>query len=473
MAKEYDLVILGGGTGGYVAAIRAAQLGLKAAIVEKDKLGGTCLHKGCIPSKALLKSAEVYRTAKEADQFGIMTEHPTINFSKVIERKNQIVSKLYTGVQYLIKKGKIDVYSGTGRILGPSIFSPLPGAISVEYEDSPENDILQPKNVIIATGSRPKHLPGLPNDKEIMTSDEALALDKLPQSIVIVGGGVIGIEWASMFIDFGVDVTVLETADQIVPNMDKEIALELRKSLENKGMKIDTNTTVLTDTYVNDGKTVRISAESGDQQTEYSAEAILISVGREGNIDNIGLQNTGITTKNQLIEVNSYYQTNDKHIYAIGDCIGGLQLAHVAAMEGIRAVEHIAGEKLEEFDLRSIPSCIYSHPECASIGMTEKQALNENYQIKIGKFPFQANGKALIQGNADGFVKIIADKHTDDILGVHIIGENATELISEASLATLLDATPWEISTAIHPHPSLSETIGEAALAVDGNALHI
>lgn len=475
MALEYDVVILGGGTGGYVAAIRASQLGLKTAIVEKGKLGGTCLHKGCIPSKALLRSAEVLRLAKdEADSFGVSTGEVTLDFGKVQSRKESIVSGLHNGVQGLMKKGKIDVYEGMGRILGPSIFSPMPGTISVEYENGEENEMLIPNNVIIATGSRPRTLPGLDIDgTHVMTSDEALAMESLPASILIIGGGVIGIEWASMLNDFGVDTTVVEYADRILPTEDADISKEMEKLLKKRGVKIITSAKVLPDTLQTGEGSVSISAETGDGTETFSAEKVLVSVGRQANTEGIGLENTDIELDRGYIKVKKTYQTKESHIYAIGDVIGGLQLAHVASHEGIAAVEHIARKEPSHVDVELVPRCIYSSPEAAAVGLTEAEAKERGHEVKIGKFPFKAIGKALVHGESEGFVKIIADKETDDLLGVHMIGPHVTDMISEAGLAKVLDATPWEVASLVHPHPTLSEVMGEAALAVDGKAIHM
>ncbi|MCY7765365.1 dihydrolipoyl dehydrogenase [Bacillus inaquosorum] len=473
MATEYDVVILGGGTGGYVAAIRAAQLGLKTAVVEKEKLGGTCLHKGCIPSKALLRSAEVYRTAREADQFGVETEGVSLNFEKVQQRKQAVVDKLAAGVNHLMKKGKIDVYNGYGRILGPSIFSPMPGTISVERGNGEENDMLIPKQVIIATGSRPRMLPGLEADgKHVLTSDEALQMEELPKSIIIVGGGVIGIEWASMLHDFGVKVTVIEYADRILPTEDQDISKEMESLLKKKGIQFVTGAKVLPDTMAKTSDDISIQAEKDGETVTYSAEKMLVSIGRQANIEGIGIENTDIVTENGVISVNENCQTKESHIYAIGDVIGGLQLAHVASHEGIIAVEHFAGLNPHPLDPTLVPKCIYSSPEAASVGLTEEEAKENGHNVKIGKFPFMAIGKALVYGESDGFVKIVADHDTDDILGVHMIGPHVTDMISEAGLAKVLDATPWEVGQTIHPHPTLSEAIGEAALAADGKAIH-
>jgi dihydrolipoamide dehydrogenase len=472
MAQEYDLVILGGGTGGYVAAIRAAQLGLKTAIVEKGKLGGTCLHKGCIPSKALLRSAEVYATTKHSADFGVVTGEVSLDFGKVQERKSKIIAQLHKGVQHLMTQGKIDVFEGLGRILGPSIFSPMPGTISVEMNSGEENEMLLPKNVIVATGSRPRTLPGLEIDGElVITSDEALELNTLPNSIIIVGGGVIGIEWASMLSDFGVEVTVIEYADRIIPTEDKEVSREMQRLMKKKGIKVVTSAKVLPESLIRDNG-VTISAEVKAGVKEFKAEKLLVSVGRQANVEGIGLENTEIQVEKGYISTNEYYQTKESHIYAIGDVIGGLQLAHVASHEGMIAVEHIAGKDPSSMNYDLVSRCIYSNPEVSSVGITEEQAKEKGHKVKVGKFSFRAIGKALVYGESDGFVKIVADEETNDILGVHMIGPHVTDMISEAGLAMVLDATPWEIGHTIHPHPTLSEAIGEAALAVDGKAIH-
>jgi dihydrolipoamide dehydrogenase len=472
MAKEYDLVILGGGTGGYVAAIRASQLGLKTAVVEKGKLGGTCLHAGCIPSKALLRSAEVYAQTKNSETFGVVASDVRLDFAKVQARKAAIIEQLHKGVQHLMKKGKIDVYAGTGRILGPSIFSPLPGTISVEMNDGSENEMLVPKNVIIATGSRPRTLPGLDIDGElVMTSDEALQMETLPSSMIIVGGGVIGIEWASMLNDFGVDVTVLEYADRILPTEDHDVSKEVEKLLKRRGIAIVTGAKVLPET-LEKGNGVMIKAEHNGESKTFTAEKMLVSVGRQANIEGIGIENTDIVIEKGFIQTNEFYQTKESHIYAIGDVIGGLQLAHVASHEGIVAVEHIAGQNPSPIDYTMISKCVYSRPEVASVGLTEEEAKAKGYDVKVGKFPFKAIGKALVFGEAEGFVKIVADQKTNDLLGVHMVGPHVTDMISEAGLARVLDATPWEVAHTIHPHPTLSEAMAEAALAVDGKAIH-
>ncbi|GAK39931.1 dihydrolipoamide dehydrogenase [Paenibacillus sp. TCA20] len=471
MAIHCDVAILGGGTGGYVAAIRAAQLGKEVVLIEKDKLGGTCLHKGCIPSKSLLRSAEVYAEIKDSASYGIETTEATLVFPKVQERKNAVVEQLHQGVQYLMRKNKITVLQGKGRVVGPSIFSPKSGAVAVEL-DNGEMENVVPSHLIIATGSRPRILPGLePDGRYILSSDEALNLEELPESIIIVGGGVIGIEWASMLNDFDVKVTVVEAADQILPQEDGDIAAEMQRQLTKRGVRVVTGAAVEPSTYgIQDGRAaIEMKTKKGTETL--MASQILVSVGRTANVEGIGIENTDIKTKNGFIQVNGNLQTGEPHIYAIGDCIGGLQLAHAASHEGIRAVNHIADAAMHVSPDHLIPRAIYSRPEAASVGYTEQQARELGFSVKTGKFPFQAIGKSLVYGNRDGFAKVIADEATNDILGVHLIGTHVTDMISEAALAMLLDATPWEVGQLIHPHPSLSEIIGEAMLDVDGNAI--
>ncbi|MGQ3477532.1 dihydrolipoyl dehydrogenase [Paenibacillus sp. TY11] len=473
MTIHCDVAILGGGTGGYVAAIRAAQLGKEVVIIEKDKLGGTCLHRGCIPSKALLRSAEVYATIKESAQYGIETSGAQLVFPKVQERKEAVVEQLHQGVQFLMRKNKITVLSGKGRVIGPSIFSPKSGAVAVELEDG-EMEMIVPAHLIIATGSRPRVLSGLEPDGEfILSSDEALTMEELPASLIIVGGGVIGVEWASMLIDFGVEVTVVEAANRLIPTEDEDVSREMQRLLTKRGVKVLTGSQVLAETYGKDEEGVQIDVQKGEETETLSASKLLISVGRQANVENIGLENTDIRVERGFISVNEHLQTNEPHIYAIGDCIGGLQLAHAASHEGLQAVHHLAGEEFHSVPNHLIPRCIYTRPEAASVGLTEQEARERGHQVKTGKFPFQAIGKSLVYGSRDGFVKVVADEETNDILGVHMIGTHVTDLISEAALAQLLDATPWEVGQLIHPHPTLSEILGEAMLAVDGQAIGI
>lgn len=473
MAIQCDVAVLGGGTGGYIAAIRAAQLGKEVVIIEQDKLGGTCLHRGCIPSKALLRSAELYAQMKESAAFGIETSGLTLVFPKVQERKRKIVEQLHKGVQYLMRKHNIKVIQGKGRVTGPSIFSPKSGAVAVELADG-EMETVVPANLIIATGSLPRTLPGLvPDGKHVLSSDEALVLEELPGSMIIVGGGVIGVEWASLLSDFGVEVTIVETADQLLPAEDEDVARELRKQLEKRGVKVLTGVKVDSKSCEIQEGQVHISALQGEKSLQLQSDKLLLSIGRQANVENIGLENTDIGLEGGFIRVNEYMQTTEPHIYAIGDCIGGLQLAHAASHEGLTAVHHLAGESPYGYHASQVPRCVYTRPEVASVGLTAKEAKSKGYAVKEGKVPFSAIGKALVHGESGGFVKMVADARTNDILGVHMIGPHVTELISQAALAELLDATPWEIGQAVFAHPTLSEIIGEAALAVEGNSLSL
>jgi len=471
MSTNYDIVVLGGGIGGYSAAIRAAQLGKTVAMIERDKIGGTCLHRGCIPSKALLRSAEVFALIGGSEEYGIETSRVHLNFAKVQERKVKIVEQLHRGVEYLMKKNKIHVVNGSGRIIGPSIFSPKSGAVAVELADG-EIETFVSTNLIIATGSRPRSLPGLEMDGvHVISSDEALTMDALPNSILIIGGGVIGVEWASMLSDFGVEVTIIEFEQRLVPTEDEEVSKEIERLFKKRKIKIVTNAKVLPETVAIKNGIVHLQAEHKGKKTAVQAEKVLVSVGRQANVENIGLESTDVKLERGVIRVNSSMQTSETHIYAVGDVVGGLQLAHVAAHEGIMAVEQIAGLNPHVYGAHLAPKCIYSRPEMASVGWTEKQARERGYELKVGKFAFKAIGKALIYGETDGFVKVIADVKTNDIIGVHMIGPHVTDYIAEAALAQMLAATPWEVSQTIHPHPTMSEALAEAMLAVDGLAM--
>lgn len=471
MTKNYDFVILGGGPGGYTAAIRAAQLGKTVALVEKDKLGGTCLHRGCVPSKALLRSAEVFVQTKESAAFGVKTGEVALDIGQVHARKRQIVDQLHKGVQFLMKKNKIDVYIGSGRVTGPSIFSPRSGAVAVELADG-ESVLLAGDKLIIATGSRPRLLPGLEPDEHVLTSDEALELEMLPESLIIIGGGVIGVEWASMMNDFGVDVTILEYEKRLLPQEDADVSRELERLFKKRKIKVVTGAKVLPDTVVSGGDRVTLQAEVKGKPETFTADKVLVAVGRSANGDGLGLENTDVQVERGEIRVNGHLQTKESHIYAIGDVIGGLQLAHAASHQGIAAVEHACGLATEPPAPERVPRCVYSRPEVASVGLSEAEAKKRGHEVKTGKFSFQALGKAMVLGETDGFVKVVADAATDDILGVHMIGPQVTDMISEAALARVLDAVPWEIGQTIHPHPTLSEALSEAMLAVDGRAIN-
>ncbi|SCW27313.1 dihydrolipoamide dehydrogenase [Paenibacillus tianmuensis] len=473
MSHTFDMVVLGGGIGGYTAAIRAVQLGKSVAIVEQDKLGGTCLHRGCIPSKALLRSAEIFALMKDSDKFGVGAEAVTLDYSKVASRKDAVVEQLYSGLQFLMKKNKITVFQGKGRLIGPSIFSPRSGTVSV---DQGEDEILTllPEKVVIATGSRPRSLPGLETDGEtILNSDEALRLEKLPASAVIIGGGVIGVEWASLLSDFGVQVTVVEFAPRLLPSEDEDVSRELERLLKKRGVSVRTGTKVLTESVRKHEGGVTLNVEHREEQAELSAEIALVCVGRQANVEGIGLENTDVKVEGGFVRVNDSMQTAELHIYAIGDCIGGLQLAHAAAHEGLTAAEHAWGLQPHKVEPHRVPRCVYSRPETASIGWTEREAKERGRDVKVSKVHFRALGKAIVLGETDGFIKVVADKETNDLLGVHMIGPHVTDYISEAALAQLLDATPWEIGQTIHPHPTLSELLGEAMLAVDGRSINM
>lgn len=469
MAEQTDLLILGGGTGGYIAAIRAAQKGLNVTVVEKNKVGGTCLHSGCIPTKALLRSAEVFDTIKSAEMFGIETDNKQVaNFKKIQERKQSIIDQLHGGVQGLMKNNKIKVLEGEGAILGPSIFSPVSGAVAVTFNDkSKEEEIIVPKNVIISTGSTPRSLPNLPLDEEnILSSDGMLQLEELPKSIVIVGGGVIGVEWASLLNSLGVEVTIVEFLDRLLINESSTISRQLKKSLEAKGIKILLSSKVES-ADIKKGK-VDVSIEGQDKLI---VDKVMVAIGRTPNVNGFGLQNTSVKYGDKGIEVNEFYQTTEDHIYAIGDCIDTMQLAHVAMKEGELAVAHMLGETIEPLNYTNVPRGVYTNPEVASVGYV-KDNVPEGKKVKVGTFNFTGNGKALVYGAKEGFVEVIRDLETDDLLGVSIIGPHATDLISEASTSIYLDATPLEIGEAIHPHPTLTEVIQEAALDTYGIAIH-
>lgn len=477
MPIEVDVAVLGGGPGGYTAAVRAAQAGRTVALIEKDKLGGTCLNRGCIPSKALLRSAEVFATLKEAAAYGIRIpeDGTAVEWDSVMSRKNAIVEQLHRGLQALMSQHKIQVIRGAGRIIGPSIFSPRSGAVAVELADG-ESETVVPRHLIIATGSRPRRLESLPYDGvHVVTSDEALEWPSLPASAIIIGGGVIGIEWASMLSDFGSKVTLVETADRILPGEDKDVSNELAKLLKKRGVDVYTGAKLdVASCAVSEGE-VAVEVMAGGTNVKIAAERMLVSVGRQGNVENQGFENTDVRTENGFVKVNPVtLQTGEPHIYAIGDCIGGVQLAHAAMHEAAVAVDHLLGraDGTSRAADRDVPRCIYSRPEAASVGWSEEAAKASGYDVKTAKIPMRIFGKALVHGDADGFAKVVADRATGDLLGVSLIGAHATDLIAEASLAKLLDAVPWEIGRAIHPHPTLSEALQEVMAALEGTAGH-
>ncbi|MEJ7748676.1 MAG: dihydrolipoyl dehydrogenase, partial [Candidatus Limnocylindrales bacterium] len=468
-------VVLGAGTGGYSAAFRAAQLGLKVALVDEDKIGGTCLHRGCIPTKALLESAAVADRIRHARDFGLsLPGEPEIDYAAVAARRDAVVKRMWTGLKSLVDKNKVTWVAGRGR---------LEGAHKVRVSQAGEDGspggggdrTLQATDIILATGSRVRSLPGLNLDgQRIVSSDEVLTMTTLPRDIVIVGAGAVGVEFASMFHDVGVKVTLLEYAPRIVPLEDAEVSKVLERSFAKRAITVMTSArfdpaSVTTDEA---GMCVMVGPE-GEAAQELRAEMMLVATGRAANIEEIGLDTTTVETDRGVIKVNGRMRTKEPHVYAIGDIIGGLWLAHTAAHEGIIAAHVIAGESdVHEMDYTKQPRATYCRPEISSIGLTEEQVKAAGIPYKVGKVPFQAIAKAIIGGEYEGFAKIIANSQNHDTLGVHIVGPHATDLIAEASLAFDLEATPWEIGAATHAHPTFSEIIGEAAMAVDGRSIN-
>jgi len=474
-SNDFDLVVLGAGTGGYTAAFRAAQLGLKVALVDEDKLGGTCLHRGCIPTKALLESAALAERLRHAKDYGlVLPGEATVDYAAMAARRDAVVKRMWTGLKTLITKNKVTWVEGRGRLDGPGKVRVLqPGEDGTPGAGGER--VLQATDIILATGSRVKSLPGLtPDGKRIVTSDDILKMDTLPASIVIVGAGAVGVEFASMFHDVGVAVTLLEYLPGIVPLEDGEVSKALERSFTRRGISVTTNArfdpaSVKTDKA---GVSLMVGPE-GKEPAEVRADLLLVATGRAANIEDIGLETTKIETDRGVIKVNGHMRTKEPHVYAIGDIVGGLWLAHTAGHEGLTAAHVIAGETdVHEIDYLRQPRATYCRPEIASIGLTEEQVKAAGTDYKVGKAPFQAIAKAVIGGEYEGFAKVIADRATDDTLGVHIIGPHATDLIAEVSLGMTLEVTPWEIGLATHAHPTLSEVVGEAAMAVDGRSIN-
>jgi dihydrolipoamide dehydrogenase len=474
-SNDFDVVVLGAGTGGYTAAFRAAQLGLKVALVSDDKIGGTCLHRGCIPTKALLESAAFTDRVRHAKDYGLtLPGEPEIDYAAIAARRDAVVKRLWTGLKSLVTKNKVTWIDGRGRLDGPTRVR-----VSQSTDDGTPGKggerVLQATDVILATGSRVKSLPGLtPDGERIVTSDDVLTAEKLPKDIVIVGAGAVGVEFASFYQDMGVKVTLLEYLPQIVPLEDAEVGRVIQRSFEKRGM------TVMTDARFDPGKVsiekggicMMVGPEGKDQQ-EVRADMMLVATGRAANIEDIGLETTKVETDKGIIKVNGHMRTREPHVYAIGDIVGGLWLAHTAGHEGITAAHVIAGEAdVHEIDYAKQPRATYCRPEIASIGLTEEQVKAAGTPYKVGKVPFQAIAKAIIGGEYEGFAKVISNTENQDTLGVHVVGPHATDLIAEASLAFELDATAWEIGGATHAHPTLSEVIGEAAMAVDGRSIN-
>jgi len=454
---NYDLVVIGGGPGGYVAAIRASQLGRKVAVVEEASLGGVCLNWGCIPTKALLTNAHILDLVKNSKKYGIEIPSYEVNWKKVVKRSRDISKRLSKGIEFLMKKNKITYLPNRATLIDSN-------TIKLDNKKT-----ITSKNFILATGGHSKTIPGIEIDsKIIITSREAMVLDEIPKHLVIIGAGAIGVEFAHLYNSFGSKVTLLEGFSSIVPNEDLDISKELERLFKRKNINVITNAKI---ENVKKTKTKAKVFVKGHDAID--CDKVLMAVGVLGNIENLGLENLNISTKNGFIEVNEYMQTNVQNIYAIGDVCGPPMLAHVASFEGTLAAEHISSQKTDKMCYENIPACTYCDPEIASVGLTEKKAKDLGYDIKIGKFPFMALGKALADGNRDGFVKIIYDSKYGELLGCHIIGKNATNLISEISIARNLETTYHEILKTIHPHPTLSEAIHEATADAFGEAIHI
>ncbi len=460
----YDLIVLGSGPGGYPAAIRASQLGKKVAIIEKESLGGICLNWGCIPTKALLKSAQVYEYTKHAETYGINVTDPSLNFPGVIKRSRGVADKMSKGVQFLMKKNKIDVIMGTGKLIAA-------GKIEVTAADNAKQ-VVEAKNIVIATGGRAKQLPSMPIDgKKIIGYREAMVLPTQPKSMIICGSGAIGSEFAYFYNSLGTKVTIVEFMPRIVPVEDEEISKELEKQFKKQGMTIMTSSEITKVDTSGNGVKATVKTAAGEQVLE--ADILLSAVGVVANIENIGLEQLGVKTDKGKIIVDAYQQTNVPGIYAIGDCTPGQALAHVATKEGINAAEHMSGHKPEPMDYNNIPGCTYCSPEVASVGYTEKAAKDAGYEVKVGKFPFMASGKASAAGATEGFVKVIYDAKYGEFLGAHMIGMNVTDMIAEVVVARKLETTAHEILNAVHPHPTMSEALKEATAVAYGEAIDI
>lgn len=461
----YDLIIIGSGPGGYVAAIRASQLGLKTAVVEKEELGGVCLNWGCIPTKALLKSAQVFDHVKHAAEYGIsLKDQPKPDFKAMIHRSRSVADGMSKGIQFLFKKNKIDVIQGFGKI--------RPGK-KVEVTNADGNGTAYEANhIIIATGARSRELPHLKIDgKKVIGYREAMTLPKQPRSMIVVGSGAIGSEFAYFYNTIGTQVTLIELLPEIVPLEDEEVSKQLARSFKKAGITIHTSASV--ESVDTKGHLCKASVKTKKGEEIFEAEIVLSAIGIKSNIEGIGLEEVGIQVEKDKIVVDPYYRTNVEGYYAIGDLVAGPALAHVASHEGITCVEKIAGHHPEPVDYRNIPACTYTHPEIASVGYTEKAARESGYEIKVGKFPFTASGKASAAGSKDGFIKVIFDAKYGEWLGAHMIGENVTEMIAEAVVARKLETTGYEIIKSVHPHPTMSEAVMEAVAAAYGEVIHI
>ncbi|MBI4889179.1 MAG: dihydrolipoyl dehydrogenase [Acidobacteria bacterium] len=462
---SYDLIVIGSGPGGYSAAIRAGQFGLKTALIEKSPaLGGTCLHVGCVPTKALLHTAEVWDYFKNPEAQGISCQDPRLDYQKVLDRKNKVVTGHAKGIEFLMKKHKIDVIKGFARLKGNG---------QVEVLSGNESRTLEAKNVILATGSEARMIPGLtPDPRTIVTNIEILSRADVPKSLLVIGAGAVGVEFASIFKRFGSDVTVFEMLPRLVPVEDEEVSKELERQFKKQGINTETGAKVLEVQRTAEGVTLQVQLSNGKTQP-FSGEMLLVAVGRKPNTDSCGLENTRAELDRGFVKVDGYQRTGEPGLYAIGDIVAGTpQLAHVATMEGMVAVAHIAGKEATPIRKNRIPGCTYTEPGIGSAGLTEKQAREQGYDVKVGKFPFAGNSKASILGNHGGFVKVVADAKYGEILGVHIIGPHAYELIGEAVAAMEAEATVETMMSTIHAHPTLYEAVGEAFNSVYGLAIN-
>ncbi|MDB9932054.1 dihydrolipoyl dehydrogenase [Flavobacteriales bacterium] len=461
---NYDVIIVGTGPGGYVAAIRASQLGLKVAVIEKESLGGICLNWGCIPTKALLKSANVFEYINHAADYGINVKEAKHDFGAVVKRSRGVAEGMSGGVKFLMKKNKIDVIEGTGKV--------MPGKKVIVTDDKGATIEYSADSIIIATGARSRQLPNLPqDDKNIIGYRRAMTMEKQPKRLVVVGSGAIGVEFAYFYNAMGTEVTVVEYMPNIVPVEDIDVSKQLEKSFKKQGIKVLTNSSVEKVDVTSKGCSVTIKTKKGEEKIE--CDVVLSAVGIVANLENIGLEEVGIATDKGKILVNENYQTNIPGYYAIGDCTPGAALAHVASAEGIICVEAIAGHNPEALDYGNIPGCTYCSPEVSSVGMTEAQAIEAGYEVKVGKFPFSASGKASAAGHNDGFVKLIFDAKYGELLGGHMIGSNVTEMIAEIVALRKLETTGHELIKIVHPHPTMSEAVMEAAAQAYGEVIHL
>lgn len=461
---SYDVIVVGSGPGGYVAAIRASQLGLKTAIIEKAELGGICLNWGCIPTKALLKSASVFEYINHAADYGITIKGADADFPAIVKRSRDVAAGMSNGIQFLMKKNKIDVIKGSANLKKGQ-------KVAVEGEDKSVTEY-EAKHIIIATGARSRELPNLPQDgKKIIGYREALVLPKLPKKMVVVGSGAIGSEFAYFYNAMGVEVTLIEFLPNIVPVEDEEVSKQLERSFKKAGINVMTGSSVESVDTKGNGCKVLVKTKKGDETID--CDVVLSAVGIKRNIENIGLEEVGIVVDRDMIVTNDFYQTNIPGYYAIGDVTKGQALAHVASAEGIICVEKIAGVHVEPLDYGNIPGCTYCSPEVASVGLTEKAAIEKGYEIKVGKFPFSASGKASAAGHKDGFVKLIFDAKYGELLGGHMIGYNVTEMIAEIVAIRKLETTGHELIKTVHPHPTMSEAVMEAAAAAYGEVIHM